>query len=174
MDDGEVSLCALCGASAPPGVPRCASCARVLRAERERTKSKPWLYAVLLALMIVIVGIVISVRLEIDLGQREGAANTKRLISDGEQAVAALERAAGMQRRPTTRVQRVDVIDGQCAGKGLPRYGFIYDGNTFGQNGYVAKLDGCDPFTDPPTPNITNFFCCPSDAMPSWVSAGSK
>lgn len=87
-----------------------------------------------------------------------------RLRAQEAEEEAARQRKLAPTLRRLVTARRVEVIDGQCAGKGLPRYGWIYEGLTYEQNVRVGRDDGCFPFSDP---NITNFFCCVGETRPT-------
>lgn len=79
------------------------------------------------------------------------AATAATRRADFDAKVAAL--------KPKITVQRFEGLDGQCAGKGKPPYGFVLQGATYEENAAVGATMGCRTFGSPSN-NITNFFCC--------------
>lgn len=60
---------------------------------------------------------------------------------------------------PQMKATRFPGIDGQCQGKGYPRFGFVLEGGTYAENTAIGLEAACKPFGGTQK-NITNFFCC--------------
>lgn len=79
-----------------------------------------------------------------------------------EQEMAAL-RARLPELKGKVKPKRMEMIDGQCAHRGDPPYGFVYQGGKEAENAVVAIDAGCVSFTKAPVRNISSFFCCPTE-----------
>jgi hypothetical protein len=131
-------------------------------APRARRGCAWWIALLVVA---VLVGGVFVVR-EINLARRAAEAKTQRTLEEARRAREDLEKAIELRNAVPALRQRVEVsrfpgLDGQCAGKGAPPQGRIYQGARYEENAAVAAADGCAPLS--PGKNITNFFCCPAE-----------
>ncbi len=65
----------------------------------------------------------------------------------------------------TFKSERLEGLDGQCAGRAKPKLGYLIQGSTYADNVVVGRDAQCEPL-DGEHVNVTNFFCC-TRALPA-------